>query len=220
MRVKQRGFGRSEVFIGEIDKSKWLSFTVTTTLPLQQHRIELLTNVALGREGLITFKESSWLMTLHPHYYPAYPGQPEDAIVWWGYGLNSDGEGDFVKKRMADFTGEEILREAFSHLHFEDDLDVLMRYSRALPCMMPYITSQFLPRVKGDRPGVIPQGSQNLAFVGQFSEAPDDVVFTVENSVRTAQMAVKALLGLGLTNPPVYKGRETHRCSWPRSGKR
>jgi oleate hydratase len=98
--AKQRGFGHPEVFIGDIDKSKWLSFTVTTTLPLmrryllrfihlfptiadlssvyhtrynQYHSIVLLrqlfehlTNITLGREGLITFKESDWLMTLHP----------------------------------------------------------------------------------------------------------------------------------------------------------
>jgi oleate hydratase len=205
--AKQRGFGYPEVFIGDIDKSKWLSFTVTTTLPLLRQLFEHLTNITLGREGLITFKESDWLMTLHPHYYPAYPGQPEEAIVWWGYGLNPDREGDFVKKRMADCTGAELLREAFSHLHFDDNLDVLTRHSHAIPCMMLYITSQFMPRVKGDRPEVVHEGSINPAFVGQFSEAPDDVVFTVEYSVRTAQMAVKALLGLGMTVPPVYKGQ-------------
>ena len=47
----------------------------------------------------------------------------EDVAVLWGYGLNPDSEGDFVKKRMADCTGEELLRETFSHLHFDDDLD-------------------------------------------------------------------------------------------------
>jgi len=34
------------------------------------------------------------------------------------------------------------------------------------------------------------QGSTNLAFLGQFAELPDDVVFTVEYSVRSAQIAV------------------------------
>ena len=38
--------------------------------------------------------------------------------------------------------------------------------------MMPFITSQFLPREKGDRPDVIPKGSNNLAFMGQFCELP------------------------------------------------
>ena len=73
--------------------------------------------------------------------------------------------------------------------------------------MMPFITSQFLPRSKGDRPQVIPEGSKNLAFVGQYCELPDDVVFTVEYSVRSAQTAVYSLLGLEKEPPPVYKGQ-------------
>jgi myosin-crossreactive antigen len=36
--------------------------------------------------------------------------------------------------------------------------------------------------------------SRNLAFVSQFVEVPEDVVFTVEYSVRAAQMAVYQLL--------------------------
>jgi len=73
--------------------------------------------------------------------------------------------------------------------------------------MMPFITSQFLPRSKGDRAMVRPDGSKNLAFVGQFCEVPDDVVFTVEYSIRSAQMAVYSLLGLEHKIPPVYKGQ-------------
>jgi len=40
------------------------------------------------------------------------------------------------------------------------------------------------------------QGIDNLAFLGQFAELPDDVVFTVEYSVRSAQIAVYSLLKL------------------------
>ena len=54
---------------------------------------------------------------------------------------------------------------------------------------------------------VRPDGSKNLAFVGQFCELPDDVVFTVEYSIRSAQMAVYSLLGLEREPPPVYKGQ-------------
>ncbi|MGH4139929.1 oleate hydratase [Clostridium sp.] len=32
---------------------------------------------------------------------------------------------------------------------------------------------------KGDRPEVIPEGSTNLALLGQFCEIADDVVFTM-----------------------------------------
>jgi oleate hydratase len=63
-----------------------------------------------------------------------------------------------------------------------------------------------MPRAKGDRPEVVPKGSVNLAFVGQFCEVPYDTVFTVEYSVRSAEMAVKSLLGSGVAIPPVYKG--------------
>jgi len=73
--------------------------------------------------------------------------------------------------------------------------------------MMPFITSQFLRRGKGDRPHVVPEGWTNLAFTGQFCELPDDVVFTVEYSVRSAQTAVYELLGLKRHPPAVYKGR-------------
>jgi oleate hydratase len=77
--------------------------------------------------------------------------------------------------------------------------------------MMPFITSQFLCRAKGDRPQVVPKGSKNLAFIGQFCELPDDVVFTVEYSIRSAQTAVYSLLSLRRTPPPVYKGEHDLR---------
>jgi oleate hydratase len=72
--------------------------------------------------------------------------------------------------------------------------------------MMPFITSQFLQRAAGDRPDVLPKGTHNLAFIGQFCEIPDDVVFTVEYSIRSAQLAVYGLLRLHLKPPEVYKG--------------
>jgi oleate hydratase len=72
---------------------------------------------------------------------------------------------------------------------------------------MPFITSQFLRREKGDRPQVVPDGWRNLAFTGQFCEMPEDVVFTVEYSIRSAQTAVYTLLGLKREPPAVYMGK-------------
>jgi len=68
---------------------------------------------------------------------------------------------------------------------------------------MPYITSMFMPRMRSDRPLPVPLGSKNLAFVSQFVEISDDVVFTVEYSVRAAQMAVYQLLGIDRPIPPI-----------------
>jgi oleate hydratase len=52
------------------------------------------------------------------------------------------------------------------------------------------------PRILGDRPQVITEGATNFAFLGQFVEIPNDCVFTVEYSVRTAQSAVFGLFGV------------------------
>ena len=74
--------------------------------------------------------------------------------------------------------------------------------------MMPFITSQFLKRKVADRSDVIPKGSTNLALTGQFVEVPDDCVFTMEYSVRSAQMAVFKLLNLTV---PTSEQRHSRR---------
>lgn len=83
----------------------------------------------------------------------------------------------------------------------------ILKSANCIPCMMPLITSQFMPRVAGDRPPVRPVGTANFAFIGQYCEIPDDVVFTVEYSVRAAQTAVYSLHGLKKAVSPLYKGQ-------------
>ena len=61
--------------------------------------------------------------------------------------------------------------------------------------------------MSGDRPLVRPIGTTNIAFIGQFCEIPDDVVFTVEYSVRSAQTAVYALFNIDKAVTPLYKGQ-------------
>jgi oleate hydratase len=68
---------------------------------------------------------------------------------------------------------------------------------------LPYITSMFMPRSFSDRPLPVPKSSKNFGFVSQFVEIPEDVVFTVEYSVRAAQMAVYKLLSIGREVPPI-----------------
>lgn len=69
---------------------------------------------------------------------------------------------------------------------------------------MPFIDSLFMPCAKGDRPEVLPEGSTNFAFLGQFAEVPKDCVFTVEYSVRCAQTAVYGLFETKKEVLPVY----------------
>ena len=74
----------------------------------------------------------------------------------------------------------------------------------SIPCMMPYITAFFMPRTKGDRPKVVPEGSENFAFLGQFADTVRDTVFTTEYSVRTAMEAVYTLLDIDRGVPEVF----------------
>ena len=70
--------------------------------------------------------------------------------------------------------------------------------------MMPYVTSFFEPRAYGDRPLVVPKGSVNLAFLGQYAETPRDTVFTTEYSIRTAMEAVYTLCNVDRGVPEVW----------------
>jgi len=200
-------FGRPDNFADHIEQSKWISFTTTLHDPMFFQLIHDLTGNVPGEGGLITFPESSWLASIVLPHQPHFIGQPDNVQVLWGYGLFVDVPGNYVKKPMSKCTGREIMTEILGHLHLEAHTAEILDTANCIPCMMPFITSQFLPRSKGDRPQVIPEGSKNLAFVGQFCELPDDVVFTVEYSIRSAQTAVYSLLGLDRKVPPVYKGQ-------------
>lgn len=133
------------------------------------------------------FKDSRWLMSIVLARQPHFIGQPENVQVFWGYGLFVDQAGDFVGKKMSECSGEEILIELLGHLRFDAHRDRILASANCIPCMMPLITSQFMPRVEGDRPHIRPIGTTNLSFIGQYCEVPDDVVFTVEYSVRPAR---------------------------------
>jgi len=204
-------FGNPAAFDAHVDESVWESFTVTVNDALFFDLMQKFSGSAPGRGGLITFKDSSWLITVSIFHQPYYEAQPPGVSVWWGYGLHYDKPGDYVKKPMAQCTGREILEEVLGHLPFADRKDEIIAASTVIPCVMPYITSQFLERKAGDRPAVVPAGSTNLAFIGQYCELPDDVVFTVEYSIRAAQMAVYSLLKLDKKPTPMYKGTEDPR---------
>jgi len=200
-------FGNPAAFNSVIAESSWNSYTVTVKEPLFFELIEKFSGRPAGEGGLITFKDSNWLITISVFHQPFFLNQPEGAFVWWGYGLFHDRPGNYVQKSMLECTGAEILEEVLGHLHFEKaDTDAIIAASNCIPCTMPYITSQFMVRTGEDRPKVIPKGSTNFAFLGQYTEQADDVVFTVEYSVRSAMTAVYTLFKLDKTPPPVYKG--------------
>lgn len=200
------GFGKPATFNGNPQQAAWESFTVTDREDRFVTRVEELSKRQAGRGGLMTLAASNWLITFVLFHHPHFIDQPDNRRVWWGYGLFPDQPGNYVQKPMKECSGAEILEEVLRHLKFDSDIDNILASSTCIPAMMPYAGSVFMPRRLGDRPDVVPQGSENLAFLGQFAELPEDVVFTVEYSIRTALTAVSSLLNLEHRPPAVYKG--------------
>lgn len=208
--AKDEAFGKPEVFCGNIDKTKWESYTITATGTKVRKLLEsfaerefLPNKTATG--GIITIRDSNWLLSVTVNRQPQFKNQPDDCTVAWAYALYPDNKGDFIDKKMSECSGRELLQELLYHFGIsESDMQEYIDECIVIPAMMPYITSQFMPRVKGNRPEVIPENSVNLAFLGQFSEIKDDCVFTVEYSVRSAIMAVYSFLKLEKNVPEIY----------------
>jgi len=195
-------FGRPAAFNASIPESYWASFTVTCRDARFFDQMQAFTGNEAGTGGLVTFKDSSWLMSVVLYHQPHFEDQADNEQVFWGYALHPDRVGNFVAKPMSDCGGAEILRELCGHLNFDTSV---FDTASCIPCRMPYITSMFMPRKASDRPKPVPANSKNLAFVSQFVEIADDVVFTVEYSVRAAQTAVYQLLKIARPVPAITR---------------
>jgi len=204
---KHSDFGNPSNFCENIEKSKWVSFTITHKTPTFFRLMKKLTGKKAGTDGHITLIDSNWLITIGLPNQPHFIDQPSDITVSWGYGLFPNEKGNYINKKMAECTGEEIMTEILTHLKFNKYTKSIIETSICIPNLMPYITSHFLPRDAHDRPLVIPNGSTNLALIGQYCEIPEDIAFTVEYSIRSAQTAVYKLLNIDKKLPPIYKGQ-------------
>ena len=204
-------FGHPDKFCYDPEQSNWMSATVNTLdgkiVPYIQKickRDPFSGKVVTG--GIVTVKDSSWLLSWTINRQPQFRDQPKGQLLVWVYGLFSDKPGDYVKKPMRECTGKEICMEWLYHLGVpEDQIEELATNSaNTVPCMMPYITAFFMPRAKGDRPNVVPEGTVNFAFLGQFAETARDTIFTTEYSIRTGMEAVYTLLNIDRGVPEVW----------------
>ena len=205
---KDSKFGHPEKFDTNIDKTKWMSIFLTVKdYPRFFQRICDKYGYKMNTTtGAITILDSSWDISfvLYPKYYSE---QKENENIMWFDTLYGEKDGDYIKKPSSECTGEEILTEFLYHLDMLDMKDELLEHTYISTCMMPYITSQFMPRKIEDRPHIIPDGCTNLALIGQFVELPGDVVFTVETSIRTAMMAAYGLTKVDRPVVPLYEAQ-------------
>ncbi|UKB80876.1 oleate hydratase [Chryseobacterium sp. MEBOG07] len=206
--AKSEVFGKPEKFCSHIEKSSWESATLTCrpsafTEKLKEMCVNDPYSGRTATGGIITITDSNWVMSFTCNRQPHFPTQPDDILVVWVYALLMDKEGNYIKKTMPQCTGNEILAELCYHLGMTDQLDNVIENTIVRTAFMPYITSMFMPRAQGDRPRVVPEGCTNLGLVGQFVETNNDVVFTMESSVRTARIAVYNLLNLNKQVPDI-----------------
>ena len=204
-------FGHPDKFCYDPEQSNWMSVTVET---LDSRIIPYIKNICkrdpftgkVVTGGIVTVKDSSWLMSWTINRQPQFRDQPKDHCLVWVYSLFSDRQGDYVKKPMRECTGKEICMEWLYHIGVpESEIeDMATRSANTVPVMMPFIDAFFMPRAYGDRPNVVPDGSVNFAFLGQFAETPRDTIFTTEYSMRTGMEAVYTLLNIDHGVPEVW----------------
>lgn len=205
-------FGHPEVFCENLPDESWFvsatitweNFDIEPYLSRLTHRKLRTGKIVTG--GIITIKDSNWMMSFAMHRQPHFKEQNDQQSITWVYGLLSNKPGNYIKKPIEQCTGQEITQELLYHLGVpEGEIERISEESATtIPVYMPFITSYFMLREPGDRPLVVPNGSKNLAFIGNFADTERDTVFTTEYSVRTAMEAVYQLLEVERGVPEVF----------------
>lgn len=205
-------FGRPDKFCESIPVANWV---MSATITLKDARVVPYIEKICKKDpysgsivssGPVTIKDSNWLYGFSISRQPHFRAQKKNEIIVWTYGLLSDTDGNYVKKKITECTGAELCAEWLYHIGVpESEIDAIAhKYSNTVPVHMPFISTYFMPRANGDRPLVVPRGSVNLAFIGNYAETVRDTVFTTEYSVRTAMEAVYTLLNIDRGVPEVF----------------
>lgn len=206
-------YGNPDKFCSDVDATNWMSATVATS---NEEIIQHIMNVCkrdprsgkVTTGGIVTVKDSTdnWYLSWTINRQPQFKSQDKNMVLVWLYSLNTNKEGNYVKKAMRDCTGEEVCREWLYHIGMPTEkIDALAHDAcNTTICFMPYINSFFQPRKESDRPKVVPDGAVNFAFIGQFAETPRDTIFTTEYSMRTGMEAVYTLLNVDRGVPEVW----------------
>jgi hypothetical protein len=83
-----------------------------------------------GTGGLVTFKDSNWLISIVLAHQPHFLNRPAEVQVFWGFALFPDRVGNFLPKAMAECNGAQILQELCGHLRFDlETVETAKRHS-------------------------------------------------------------------------------------------
>lgn len=205
-------FGNPDKFCSNTDETNWMSATVEVS---DEEIIKHIINICkrdpregkVTTGGIVTVKDSmeNWYLSWTINRQPQFKSQKKNSILVWVYALNTNREGNFVKKPIKNCTGREVCEEWLYHIGIPTDkIEEYANKCNTTTCYMPYINAFFQPREKKDRPLVVPKDAVNFAFIGQFAETPRDTIFTTEYSIRTGMEAVYTLLKVDRAVPEVW----------------
>ena len=205
-------FGNPDKFCSDVEKTNWMSATIAVS---DERIIKYIMNICKrdprkGRVttgGIVTVKDSvkNWYLSWTINRQPQFKAQDKNTVLVWLYALNTNKEGNFMKKPIRLCTGKEVCEEWLYHIGFpKDEIEKYADKCNTTTCYMPYINAFFQPREKNDRPLVVPKDAINFAFLGQFAETPRDTIFTTEYSIRTGMEAVYTLLNVDRAVPEVW----------------
>ncbi|MCI6789414.1 MAG: oleate hydratase [Mollicutes bacterium] len=224
---QDKSFGNPLKFCNNINETNWMSATVQTH---DDYIISLIEKICqrdprkgkVTTGGIVTIRDSedNWFLSWTINRQPQFKSQNKNDVLVWVYALNTNKEGNFVKKPMKECTGIEVCEEWLYHIGCDVNKihELATNNCNTTTCYMPYIDAFFQPRKNEDRPKVVPDGAVNFAFVGQFAETPRDTIFTTEYSIRTGMEAVYTLLNVDRAVPEVwgsvYDVRELLRATY------
>ena len=205
-------FGNPDKFCSNTDETNWMSATVEVS---DEEIIKHIINICkrdpregkVTTGGIVTVKDSmeNWYLSWTINRQPQFKSQKKNSVLVWVYALNTNREGNFVKKPIRNCTGREVCEEWLYHIGIPTDkIEEYANKCNTTTCYMPYINAFFQPREEKDRPLVVPKDAVNFAFIGQFAETPRDTIFTTEYSIRTGMEAVYTLLKVDRAVPEVW----------------
>ena len=136
--------------------------------------------------------------------------------MWYGIALYPDKVGDYVRRsQWHECSGREFLEELVRHLGFDDDVERILDSSTVVVNMMPFGVSQFLKRkVSLTDLMLFRKARPTWPSPVSSSKCRKIVVFTVEYSVRSAQIAVFTLLNLDKKPTPMRRPQRDLHVVW------
>ncbi|MSU06650.1 oleate hydratase [Spirochaetales bacterium NM-380-WT-3C1] len=206
-------YGNPDAFCSDINATNWMSATVATS---DEEIIDKIMNICkrdprsgkVTTGGIVTVKDSTknWYLSWTINRQPQFKSQDKNTVLIWLYSLNTNKEGNWIKKPMRECSGKEVCEEWLYHIGL-DQSKIEAKAANACnttTCYMPYINAFFQPRKESDRPKVVVDNAVNFAFIGQFAETPRDTIFTTEYSIRTGMEAAYTLLNVDRGVPEVW----------------